>query len=355
MMERSRKKNLFFALIIFSCVFALLEAGARLFYRVDEQAVFNKHQKIIKVLGLPDLAETMEFDPDLFWTLKPNLRDYPVSGRIRSNEIEFFVSTNKDRLRNPPVEPEKEEFRILAIGDSCTFGVGVNDNETWPVQLERIMSRTRPGTVEVINAGVPGYTAYQGKRFLMKEGFLYLPDLVIASFGFNDAEVWGCRTDPETAHAFQVSYWKLALEHSRFYQLLKRQIPRNRNHGLKDKADRHPSSRNRPRLTPEQFRRTLQSIHQMCKVRGIPVVFLIWPYRDQVKNDDERLLKYQPIIYQFGRDYRVPVINLIKPFIASGEDLFLDHGHASPMGCRIVSETIGQGLERMGIKPDPGM
>ena len=40
---------------------------------------------------------------------------------------------------------------ILAVGDSCTYGDEVSDNETWPAYLEAEM-----GT-RVWNAGVFGY------------------------------------------------------------------------------------------------------------------------------------------------------------------------------------------------------
>src|SRR6185503_18087472 len=51
---------------------------------------------------------------------------------------------------------------ILVLGDERTFGWGVADGETYPEQLE-VWLRTRcPTCGRVVNAGVPGYTTYQG-------------------------------------------------------------------------------------------------------------------------------------------------------------------------------------------------
>src|SRR4030042_6207548 len=51
-------------------------------------------------------------------------------------------------------------FRIVALGDSFTFGQHVNTNESWPNLLESIldMRRTCPQktTFEVLNMGIPG-------------------------------------------------------------------------------------------------------------------------------------------------------------------------------------------------------
>lgn len=49
-------------------------------------------------------------------------------------------------------------LRILALGDSWTFGVGVARDETWPKRLESILGQDR--SVEVLNTGVSGYETY---------------------------------------------------------------------------------------------------------------------------------------------------------------------------------------------------
>ena len=74
---------------------------------------------------------------------------------------------------------------FIAIGDSNTFGWTVDDGANWPAQLEGRLRAVRPG-VEVVNAGVWGYTLYQGRR-RFEEMLAFHPDMVIISFGANDA------------------------------------------------------------------------------------------------------------------------------------------------------------------------
>jgi hypothetical protein len=86
----------------------------------------------------------------------PDEDDDPAR-RVRIRRVRHFtVTTGPERLRNPPFAPQPEPgvFRILALGDSTTFGWGVAQEQAWPAQLEAAL-RARGAEVEVINAGVP--------------------------------------------------------------------------------------------------------------------------------------------------------------------------------------------------------
>lgn len=69
---------------------------------------------------------------------------------------EFRVNTSASRLRGPAFEPKPAAGvkRILSIGDSVTFGWGVEDEDTWPARLQ-VALQSRGHEVEVLNAGVP--------------------------------------------------------------------------------------------------------------------------------------------------------------------------------------------------------
>jgi hypothetical protein len=69
---------------------------------------------------------------------------------------------------------------ILAVGDSFTFGDEVEDSDTWPAHLEKILNK------RVLNAGVGAYGIDQA--FLRAELLLdkYDPDVVILSFISDD-------------------------------------------------------------------------------------------------------------------------------------------------------------------------
>ena len=61
----------------------------------------------------------------------------------------------------PEAKP-KGTFRIVCLGDSCTFGDEVKADEAYPHRLETILAQALAAPrVEVINGGVPGTSLYQ--------------------------------------------------------------------------------------------------------------------------------------------------------------------------------------------------
>ena len=79
--------------------------------------------------------------------------------------------------------------RVLCVGDSFTFGVGLDLEDTYPKQLERLLQREFPGKrLEVVNCGVPSYNTVRECEFIVHEALIYKPDLIVLSYVFNDSE-----------------------------------------------------------------------------------------------------------------------------------------------------------------------
>lgn len=102
-------------------------------------------------------------------------------------EYSVRVTTNSLGLRGAGVPARKaaDAYRILVVGDSFAFGYGVEDWESFPARLESALRERRPG-VEVLNAGVPGWSADTYLVYLRNRGFALDPDLVIVAMSEND-------------------------------------------------------------------------------------------------------------------------------------------------------------------------
>ncbi len=73
-----------------------------------------------------------------------------------SNEFSYTAHISSQGIRNPVVGPKpKGTIRVLAVGDSFTFGWGNDPAHTW-VSLVESVAQASGQKVEIINAGMPG-------------------------------------------------------------------------------------------------------------------------------------------------------------------------------------------------------
>ncbi len=84
-------------------------------------------------------------------------------------------------------EKKNGVYRIVGLGDSVAFGVGVCREKVFLSKLEnKLNSRIREMSFEVINASVSGYSAMQEYMFLKKYVLSWKPDMVIITVCPND-------------------------------------------------------------------------------------------------------------------------------------------------------------------------
>jgi hypothetical protein len=106
-----------------------------------------------------------------------------------TEDFRVTVHTNALGLRGGPATAAKPKgtYRILLLGDSFAFGFGVEDDATFGAVLARTLPPP-PGfeRVEVLNAGVAGWSADQYYLFLETRGFAWRPDLVLLAETEND-------------------------------------------------------------------------------------------------------------------------------------------------------------------------
>jgi len=129
-------------------------------------------------------------DARIGWENRPGAtqthRYFNRDGTLR-REIRIVI--NAQGFRGKEVEARKPAgtYRIVAIGDSQTYGSGVDEEEAWPVVLQGELAHAADGVrVEVMNCGVGGYNTGQEVAALETHWLAYEPDLVLLGFFVND-------------------------------------------------------------------------------------------------------------------------------------------------------------------------
>ena len=334
------------ALVSLLVALVLAELLVRLLVPQPSNMRFEHFVKGLQLYRWRDYATVIENDPELFWRLAPNRtlpqNAWPLRG----------VISNGQGLREDheiPFEKPPGELRVLFLGDSCTFGYGLLHHEGFVYQVEaKLRSEFPQVRLECINAGVPGYTLFQGVRFLETRGFRYHPDLIVLNFGWNDGSQWAGVGDPHHYGPWLVSQYAPKLRESRLYQIVWTAIDRWKN-------DEAPG---RPRLLPEEFRSLLAQVHEDARRQGAELLLLVWagPFniapdvpRDYATSYQSDMRTYGQQELRFGPEQTAGLVDLV-PIVREmaktqfPSAIFLDHVHATSLANERFAEAIAKKL-----------
>lgn len=104
-------------------------------------------------------------------------------GNYQGSLWDIRFRTNRFGFRDEPdfsTEPEAGEYRILSLGDSIGFGLGIPSEKHYTKVLQEKLNQDSPGiNFRVINAGGQGYCPSGYYAYLVNEGLKLKPDLVI--------------------------------------------------------------------------------------------------------------------------------------------------------------------------------
>jgi hypothetical protein len=130
-------------------------------------------------LPLPRTLPEVRYDPHPIrrFTLRANQRAFTYGAPVEIDARGFRAGTSQP----PGVAP-----RLLALGDSFTFGMGVHDGETWPAQVERDLRGRTGAPITVVNAGTISYGVFQEADLLRERGLDVRPITVVHALYWND-------------------------------------------------------------------------------------------------------------------------------------------------------------------------
>jgi lysophospholipase L1-like esterase len=332
----SRPRILEIALALMSCLVALIIA--ELVVRTRDPVPYMRPPTRLPDDAWREILHQRSDIPGLAYELAPNREKHEHGALIR---------TNSYGIRDDEPQAEGNDLRrVVALGDSFTFGFGVSGDETWPNVLERLLNeRSGDDPFEVLNFGVGGYSTRDEVLTLRHKGMEWDPELVVIGYTLNDPEI-----DPiQPLHQYfrTPSWW----QHSELLRLMawrkfrwdKRRLGRRDYHRY---LHAHPR---KWRSVVNGF----AEISALAREKGIPALVVIFP---------ETLVRWSPYLYE-ELHHRVAetaklkglhVLDLYDTFSAiPAGDLALspDDHHPSPLAHELTAKAIDGW---MAARPSPG-
>lgn len=350
---------------------------------------------VLRLAGYGNL-EIYEPNEKLYWRLKPN-QDCLTKVDRRP------VHINAQGTRGPEFSLTKPAgtFRILALGDSRTFGWGLADEETYSRQLEAMLCESAKGSartitgnpqpaatnapltpalslsagargthggagsplpaggadgahgvtrptnprVEVINAGVNAWSYSQMAVYLREYGLRYQPDMVV----LGEANLWtqfSDQSDPEFVRKF---LWRVRLKNllrrfAIYHYVVEVQLQefyqRNRTKFIPVDPNQDALFKEQQQSDPDAFFR--EAIADICRTawsNHIQPVLLFVPTLDDLQSTNlSRVLRAKQTV---SAELGVRLLDL-TPNLAAGKALYLeaDPVHLNARGNEIVARKL---------------
>jgi lysophospholipase L1-like esterase len=344
------KKETLFSFLTVCLVLGAAEMGIRawdFFFRTS-------YERYNFITGRPELV--------------PNIRYNAAKGK------EFLINSKGFVGPEFADQPSAGVYRIIALGDSCTFTTGIW-NIAYPALLQSFLNGAGPKQkFEVINAGIEGYNSSFALARIKDEIIGFRPRLVTIYIGWNDLMKVNPDHQSDTgkystlAAMLDQSYIVKALNKLIFIYLRPWLFQPN---VARNEVDANAYDH----FVPTIYRENLNSMIKVLRENKIDVMFFTLPTvvrrgmtRDELRKHNvffpyfagtysiDRFLSlhqaYNRVVRALGRQYGVPVVDLDEIFNQHNKDkLFWDTMHPNEKGNRLIAKSVYEKLQEIRRGP----
>lgn len=384
-------------------LFAGVLVGASLFMALLLAEVF------VRVAMPQPLAPPLYSETPYGFGILPNLHGLTVESDARRP---YHVTTDAHGFRSrQPVNdaPTSGTRRVLVLGDSFTFGVGVEDNETFVARAEAALNGGGEGGAgkssptkcyELINASCPGWGTENELGYWRQQGHLLRPDLLVVVYFQNDLfdnlrnQVYRVRdgrvepapAPPSASHARRLvrslPFYGFLCGHSHLVNLVRR-VAASRGAGSQTDAMPTPpppppapasvaQSDSAPPSAPAQpfvwpasviarevgiYRVLMEALLDDAARDHVPVLLVILPWTADLDGPPmPHLTEAERLAAEWEKDRPgFWLLDTYAPILAAkqrGDDLFLPvDRHFTPTAHRLVGDLLAERIRAIFDKP----
>lgn len=371
------------ALLLAAASVALTLAAGELVLRLVWDGFYQKYAPT-----RPGGLGSFDFHPTRGWRPAPGIEHVawdPEYRVVRKHDSRGF------RGSEFLLEKPDDRIRIFTVGDSFTYGHGVENDEAYGPVLEALDPR-----LQVINGGVGGYDTGQELVTLREEIDRIAPDVVTVGYFWND--LWGSYDDGYTRFELRdgrihrippapptidhpglapmrrraerrAAFSRSPLARSRLYRFLSDRIKILEavvESWTEEPDARAPDAKRSAAAEEEAWQLAFALLREMARVsreHGAAFAILVIPDQVQVEPGDvdvhriPRILpKIQGRLTAFGAAEGIPVIDALPALkerrLEAGERFYFRRDrHLNALGQRQLAEVLLAELRGRGILP----
>lgn len=295
----------------------------------------------------------------------------PGVRQTTTNGDEFII--NSKGFLGPEFEeiPLAGVYRIIAIGDSCTFADGIWTH-AYPGMLGDLLNADNAQRkFEVINGGIEGYNSNFALERIQQEIVRYQPRLVVIYIGWNDL----MKTNPENLSAtgkdtfltqFMESSYLVKAYSKVMFQYLRPLVFQPKIQTSNDGVQAFEA------FVPRTYEDNLKAMIEVLQQNGVDVILgtlptvvhplmtgeeikkrnVFFPYYAGTYSVTKFLVllrAYNDVIRNVGAKFNVPVVDLDEIFNSyrgGKNSLFWDTMHPSAEGHSLIAKSLGLVIQK---------
>lgn len=284
------------------------------------------------------------------------------------------MTINASGQRDDPLTPARRPGakRVLALGDSWTFGIGVVASATWPERLEALLGGR--DEVEVVNCGVSGYETYNEAVVYERDlGAIEHDLLLVGFFPVNDVNE---KTHYETyrrlhdIHPALLDLWLFPKRHlmiSHVYANWRKDLRR------RQRQAKLAASAGQPEDAPTDWtalydernrgwqgcKAALHDLGRVSHARGVRAAVVLFPdvvdLRRYLEHDHPRIA---PLLAAAAADAGLELIDVadaFRPYVGREAEISGAFGstHLASDGYAVLARAIHEALLARGLVNEP--
>lgn len=255
--------------------------------------------------------------------------------------------------------------KILLLGDSVTFGLGVRYDFTYPSLVEKALNEANEIDIkyEVINLALPSYSPHDEIVSLKRIGLKLQPKLILLQIYMNDFQM---NKNKQSCNIEQPNLVKVSLSQrffilkemvfssSAFLQRVRQacQILTHRMlHDVRRKYFVNTLNYNEPKERKELFISCqedrnidgfddIEEMYKLAKERKIDFLVVLTPNEVQLFNEDYNLINKR--VHEFCESKNIPFFDPLNDMRSSNikEKIFCDGLHLSEIGHKFLADWL---------------
>lgn len=293
-----------------------------------------------------------------------------------TKEFSVRYRINSRHLREEELPPEKPDglFRIVVVGDSFTFGSGVDRDQTFVKVMERALNRgTGKPMFQVINAGCASFGTVHELVYMEHSGFELEPDLVLVAFHDDDPkdnrlsrhfvleegrlarkQAPGFSEPPEVRITERIPFYGYLAQHSHVFAALRLRVMAYIRKLQARAADRDEQTtdilqrREKPEaLWPEEDWALTSAIAAAlkteCLKKGARLAIMHLPYPNMNRPVEQRIREMAEELHLPF----LPLIDLLDTGASPNPYYYEEHKHFNPAGHEIIGDRAAVFVEEV--------